>query len=158
MNTYTLQAFGTSLFSTTYCNNTPWNNENANTGNKDIVERVVRKLDSYDINTNIYTDGSCDAGVSDGVSAVIVTTGTAINPAEIEMILRKGGRGMFTCSYNEEERSSTMIEALKWMQINHKYDDTRSLFVLRQPLFASSHWQHDCRHPIDPGSTKHASW
>ncbi len=98
MSIYTLQAFGTSLFSTR-SNNTPWNNENANTGNKDIVERVIRKLDSYDINANIYTDGSCDAGVSAGVSAIIVRAGTAINPAEIEMILKKGG--MFTCSYEE---------------------------------------------------------
>ena len=117
-----LRAYGTSLFST-ISNNTPWNSEDADredTGNKAIVEKVVRKLDSYDINTTIYTDGSCDAGVSDGGSAVIVTTGTARNPIEIERILKKGGK--FTCSYEEEKRA--MIEAVKWMQTNQKYDDT----------------------------------
>ena len=70
-------------------------------GNKAIVEQIVRKLDSYDINTTIYTDGSCDSGISDGGSAVIITTGTARNPVEIERIMKKGGK--FTCSYEEEK-------------------------------------------------------
>ena len=109
------------IFST-WVNTTPWNSDNHDTctGKKAIVEQIVRKLDSYDINTTIYTDGSCDSGVSDGGSAVIITTGTARNPVEIERIMKKGGK--FTCSYEEEKRA--MIEAVKWMQKNQKHDDT----------------------------------
>ena len=107
------------IFST-WTNTTPWNTEDQHTGNKAIVEQIVRKLDSYNINTTIYTDGSCDSGISDGGSAVIITTGTARNPVEIERIMKKGSK--FTCSYEEEKRA--MIEAVKWMQENQKHDDT----------------------------------
>ena len=110
---------GPSIFST-WANTTPWNSEHHDTGNKAIVEQIVRKLDSYDINTTIYTDGSCTSGISDGGSAVIITTGTARNPVEIERIMKKGGK--FTCSYEEEKRA--MIDAVMWMQENQKHDDT----------------------------------
>ena len=78
------------IFST-WVNTTPWNSDHHDTGKRAIVEHIVRKLDSYDINTTIYTDGSCDSGVSDGGSAVIITTGTGRNPVEIERIMKKGG-------------------------------------------------------------------
>ena len=110
---------GPSIFST-WANTTPWNSEHHDTGNKAIVEQIVRKLDSYDINTTIYTDGSCTSGISDGGPAVIITTGTARNPVEIERIMKKGGK--FTCSYEEEKRA--MIDAVMWMQENQKHDDT----------------------------------
>ena len=107
---------GRSIFST-WANTTPWNSKHHDTGA--IIEQIVRKLDSYDINTTIYTDGSCTSGISDGGSAVIITTGTARNPVEIERIMKKGGK--FTCSYKEEKRA--MIDAVKWMQENQKHDD-----------------------------------
>ena len=68
-------------------------------------------IDRYQVNTVIYTDGSCTGGTTDGGAAAVITTGTAANPVVIEAILKKGGK--HTCSYEEEQ--SALKEALKWM-------------------------------------------
>ncbi len=84
------------------------------------VEKCVRILDEYQIETTIYTDGSCTAGTDNGGSAAVVTTGTARNPVVIESIAKKGGK--FTCSFVEEH--AAMMEAVNWIVENQKHDDT----------------------------------
>ena len=71
-------------------------------------------IDEYQINTIIYTNGSCTGGIADGGAAAVVTTGTAANPVVIETVMKKGGK--YTCSYEEEK--SAVKEALKWMLVN----------------------------------------
>ena len=60
-------------------------------------------IDEHQVDTVLYTDGSCKGGSEDGGSVVVITTGTASNPAVLEVIKKKGGK--FTCS-NEEEKMS----------------------------------------------------
>ncbi len=81
---------------------------------------TIRMIDQYEIDTTIYTDGSCSGGTAQGGSAAVITTGTAANPVVLETIRKKGG--IFTCSYQEEK--DAVQEALKWMKTNQKYGDT----------------------------------
>ena len=85
-----------------------------------IAQNVISMIDRYEVHTVIYTDGSCKGGTEEGGAAAVITTGTAANPVVIETIMKKGGK--YTCSYQEER--SAMREALKWMLVNQKYDDT----------------------------------
>ena len=59
-------------------------------------------------------------GTKDGGAAAVITTGSAANPVILETIKKKGHK--LTCSYGEEKAALT--EALKWMTVNQKYDDT----------------------------------
>ena len=85
-----------------------------------IAQNAIAMIDGYQVNTVIYTDGSCKGGTEEGGAAAVITTGTAANPVVLETIMKKGGK--YTSSY-EEERSA-LKEALKWMLVNQKYDDT----------------------------------
>ena len=84
------------------------------------AQSAIRMINQYNIGTTIYTDGSCKGGTEDGGAAAVITTGTAANPVVIETIKKKGSK--FTCSYDEEK--AALMEALKWMEVNQKYDDT----------------------------------
>ena len=102
-----------------------WRTINEDTGedlstNQLTAARAIKMIDEHQVDTVLYTDGSCKGGSEDGGSAVVITTGTASNPVVLEVIKKKGGR--FTCSYEEEKRA--FVEALKWMLVNQKYDDT----------------------------------
>ncbi len=88
--------------------------------NRATADLAIRLIDSYKVDTTIYTDGSCQAGTEKGGSAVVITTGTAANPVVLKTIQKKGGA--YTCSYQEEKVA--MEEALKWMKVNQKYSDT----------------------------------
>lgn len=84
------------------------------------AQSAIRMIDKYNISTTIYTDGSCKGGTKDGGAAAVITTGSAANPVILETIKKKGNK--LTCSYGEEKAALT--EALKWMTVNQKYDDT----------------------------------
>ena len=88
--------------------------------NQSNASKAIKKIDSYEVDIVIYTDGSCKGGMEDGGSAVVITTGTASNPVVLETIQKKGAK--YTCSYQEEKEA--MVEALKWMKVNQKYSDT----------------------------------
>ena len=61
--------------------------------------------------TVIHTIGSCKDGTENGGAAAVITTGSARNPIELEVLLKKGRK--CTCSYEEEK--SAMNLALDWM-------------------------------------------
>ena len=44
-------------------------------------------IDEHQVDTVLYTDGSCKGGSEDGGSAVVITTGTASNPVVLEVII-----------------------------------------------------------------------
>ena len=90
------------------------------TNNQLTAARAIKMIDDYQVDTVLYTDGSCKGGMEDGGSAVVVTTGTASNPVVLEIIKKKGGK--YTCSYEEEKNA--FVEAMKWMLENQKYADT----------------------------------
>jgi ribonuclease HI len=100
---------------------TPWGRPTSTTPdeNNATVEQVVRLIDSYEIDTTIYTDGSCSEGTKDGGSAAVITTGSARNPVVLETIQKRGGT--FTCSFQEEK--DAMGLALNWMKDN-QFTDT----------------------------------
>ena len=90
------------------------------TNNHLTAARAIKIIDDYQVDTVLYTDGSCKGGMEDGGSAVVVTTGTASNPVVLEIIKKKGGK--YTCSYEEEKNA--FVVAMKWMLENQRYADT----------------------------------
>ena len=101
--------------------NTPWSMAPANVPNiNELVESVIQLIDHHNIDTTIYTDGSCTAGTEDGGSAAVITTGSARYPVVLETIQKKGGK--LTSSYDEEK--AAMLLALNWMKTNNQYTDT----------------------------------
>ena len=60
------------------------------TNNQLTAARAINMIDDFQVDTVLYTDGSCKAkgGMEDGGSEVVATTGTASNP---EIIKKKGG-------------------------------------------------------------------
>ena len=71
-------------------------------------------IDEYEVHT--------EGGTEEGGPAAIITIGTAADPVVIETIMKREGK--YICSY-EEERFA-IREALKWMLVNQKHDDTVS--------------------------------
>ena len=92
--------------------NTPWAIANPPTDNfPEEALKAIKQIDNYDVDTVLYTDGSCKGGTEDGGAAVIVSTGSARSPVILETLLEKGSK--ITCSYLEEVRAMTM--ALNWL-------------------------------------------
>jgi len=102
-------------------NDTPWSVSLAQHPREGsgTVEQVIRLLDSYGIDTVIYTDGSCSEGTMKGGSAAVITTGSARNPVVLETIQKKGGT--LTSSFQEEKEAMGL--ALNWMKGN-QFTDT----------------------------------
>ena len=82
---------------------------------KVTTEAAIQTIDGYEKDTVIYTDGSCKDGTENGGAAAVITTGSARNPIELEVLLKKGSK--YTCSYEEEK--SAMNLALDWMLENN---------------------------------------
>ena len=81
---------------------------------------AMERIDSFNGDWVLYTDGSADAGISKGGSAVVVTHGRADNPVETDFIMEKGAA--LTCSCEEEEQA--LLNAAKWIQQNGEPDQT----------------------------------
>ena len=77
---------------------------------------ALQRIREVDASTTIYTDGSADAGIFEGGSAVVVTHGDPASPTVTTSIQRKGAP--FTCSYEEEV--DAMIAATAWIRDNIK--------------------------------------
>jgi ribonuclease HI len=72
---------------------------------------AIKRIDEFKADVTIYTDGSASAGCRKGGSAVVVTTGEAELPEQIEVIRRKGAS--HTSSYEEE--CQAMEDTAKWV-------------------------------------------
>ena len=81
---------------------------------------AMERIDSLNGDWVLYTDGSADAGISMGGSAVVVTRGSADEPVETDFIMEKGAA--LTCSCEEEEQA--LLNAAKWIQQNGDPDQT----------------------------------
>ena len=57
--------------------------------NQLTASRAIKMIGDYQVETVLYTDGSCKRGMEDGGSAVVVTTGKASNPVVQEIIERR---------------------------------------------------------------------
>ena len=106
-------------------NRTPWDIPSPNVCQDDegiasTTEAAIQTIDGYGKDTVIYTDGSCKDGTENGGAAAVITTGSARNPIELEVLTKKGAR--YTCSYDEEK--SAMNLALDWMLENNRSSDT----------------------------------
>ena len=100
--------------------NSPWGVSVEDTGeHRAIVEKVIRLIDKYEIDTTIYTDGSCSEGTMEGGSAAVITTGSARYPVVLETLQKKGGT--LTSSFQEEKEAMGL--ALNWMKEN-QFTDT----------------------------------
>ena len=97
----------------------PWATTPATSESNPVVEQVITFLDSYGIDTTIYTDGSCSEGTTNGGSAAVITTGSARNPVELETIQKRGGT--YTSSFQEE--MDALWLALEWMT-EYQFTDT----------------------------------
>ena len=106
-------------------NRTPWdmpapNNDPEAEKENVITEAAIQTIDGYGKDTVIYTDGSCKDGTENGGAAAVITTGSARNPIELEVLKRKGAK--FTCSYDEEKNAMNL--ALDWIIENNRSSDT----------------------------------
>jgi ribonuclease HI len=100
----------------------PWNTDTLDTEERKKsvqAEAAIQTIDSYDVDTVIYTDGSCKGGTEEGGAAAIITTGSARNPIVLETLQKKGCR--YTCSYDEER--AAMLLAINWMIENSRSTD-----------------------------------
>ena len=66
----------------------------------------------------IYTDGSAEAGLKNGVSAAVITTGPPSDPIIIETIIRKGS--LWTSSYETEV--TALLMATDWIKASEPVD------------------------------------
>ena len=99
----------------------PWNMDPTNDiQNNNKAETAIRLIDSYGVDTIIYTDGSCAEGTMNGGCAAMITTGSARNPVTLEELKKKGAK--YTCSYDEER--AAMYLALEWIRDNNASTDT----------------------------------
>ena len=92
-------------------------------------------IDSFDVDTVIYTDGSCSGGMENGGSAALVTTGSAEAPGVLEELTKVGPR--YTCSYDEERTAMEM--AVSWVEENSPYTDVVICSDSQSLLMAISH-------------------
>ena len=81
---------------------------------------AMERIDDLNGDWVLYTDGSADAGIRRGGSAVVVTRGRAAEPEESDVIKDKGAA--LTCSCEEEEQA--LRSAAKWIQLNGHADQT----------------------------------
>ena len=73
---------------------------------------TIARLDSFNADFTVYTDGSASAGCAKGGAAAVVTRGTAENPVVLKELKTKGAA--FTSSYEEELSAATM--AVDWIK------------------------------------------
>ena len=78
---------------------------------EDTAARVVEAIRAHEADRTIYTDGSAQAGTTDGGAALVVTAGDPADPRVIDKILLKGAP--LTSSYEEELRA--MEAATVWL-------------------------------------------
>ena len=80
---------------------------------EDILAAAITRINSFESDLKIYTDGSAAAGMLEGGAAAVITTGPAEHPIQVHApIMIKGS--YFTCSYAEEW---TALEgAINWME------------------------------------------
>jgi ribonuclease HI len=72
---------------------------------------TVARLNSFNADFTVYTDGSASAGCAMGGAAAVVTRGIAENPVVLKELKMKGAA--FTSSYEEELSAATM--AVEWI-------------------------------------------
>ena len=72
---------------------------------------TMARLDSFNADFIIYTDGSATAGCSNGGAAAIITRGSAETPVVLHEMRSKGAA--FTSSYEEELDAAMM--AMRWI-------------------------------------------
>ena len=80
----------------------------------------MERIDSLKGDWVLYTNGSANAGINKGGSAVVVTRGSADEPVDTDFIMEKGDA--LTCSCEEEEQA--LLNAAKWIQQNGDPDQT----------------------------------
>ena len=89
------------------------------TGKDDDPELIrttaINVINSFGMDTVIYTDGSVLEGLMMGGSGVVITRGPAESPTQVDAIRRRGA--YYTCSYDEEVHA---LEAtMDWLE-THK--------------------------------------
>ena len=72
---------------------------------------TLARLNSFNADLTVYTDGSATAGCTMGGAAAVVTRGIAENPVVLKELKMKGAA--FTSSYEEELSAATM--AIEWI-------------------------------------------
>ena len=98
----------------------PWNlpernwTVHTNTDIKKNIAAIKLLVEDIDADVNIYTDGSCSGGVSNGGASAVITTGPFDEPAVIEAMEAKGDAR--TCSYKEEMRALAL--GIDWLENN----------------------------------------
>ena len=81
---------------------------------KKDIPAIKNRVQSINADVNIYTDGSCSGGVSNGGASAVITTGSFDNPT---VIATKEAIGeAHTCSYKEEARA--MALGIDWLEEN----------------------------------------
>jgi ribonuclease HI len=73
---------------------------------------TIARLDSFNADFTVYTDGSASAGCAKGGAAAVVTRGIAENPVVLKELKTKGAA--FTSSYEEELSAAKM--AVEWIK------------------------------------------
>ena len=98
---------------------------------KHDIPAIKQLVESLDAEVNIYTDGSCKGGTSDGGAAAVVTTESFDEPQCVEVIKAKGD--VHTSSYNEERRALNL--GIGWLEdsphVSHCAFLTDSLSLLQ---------------------------
>ena len=54
-------------------------------------ETAIRTIDGFGANLVVYTDGSREGGTEEGGAAVVITSGPAANPRNIQTLQIRGG-------------------------------------------------------------------
>ncbi|KAL5260810.1 hypothetical protein ACHWQZ_G006745 [Mnemiopsis leidyi] len=106
-----------------YNNRTPWdaqNNDHDADNTSFITKAAIQTIDGCGKDTAIYTDDLCKDGTDNGGAAALITTGSARNPIELEVLKRKGAK--YTCSYDEEKNAMNL--ALDWTLEHNRSSDT----------------------------------
>ena len=80
-----------------------------------IRSTAIKVINSFDMKTVIYTDGSVLEGLMMGGSGVVITRGPAESPTPIDTVRRRGA--YFTCSYDEEVHA--LESTMDWLE-THK--------------------------------------
>ena len=80
-----------------------------------ILESAITQINSFEMDTVIYTDGSVLEGYCKGGAGAVVTRGPVESPEVINSIKRRGA--FFTCSYDEEVHALEMT--MDWLERNN---------------------------------------
>ena len=81
---------------------------------KKDIPAIKHRVQSINADVNIYTDGSCTGGVSNGGASAVITTGCFDEPTVIAT--KKAIGEARTCSYKEEARA--MALGIDWLEEN----------------------------------------